>query len=65
MACFLIELKHIAWSDKREFQKREFQERISTPGLNNVGFFEDYFDGNNETLSQFWHVVNKRLSEAA
>jgi hypothetical protein len=41
------------------------QERISTPGLNNVGFFEDYFDGNNETLSQFWHVVNKRLSEAA
>ena len=35
------------------------------PALNDVGFFEDYFDGKNKTLSQFWHVVNKRLSEAA
>jgi hypothetical protein len=35
------------------------------PALNEVGFFEDYFDGKDETLSQFWHVVNKRLSEAA
>lgn len=35
------------------------------PELNEVGFFEDYFEGKNETLSQFWHVVNKHLSEAA
>jgi hypothetical protein len=41
-------------------------ERYSYPPvLNDVGFFEDYFDGKNEPLSQFWHVVNKRLSEAA
>ena len=35
------------------------------PALNEVGFFEDYFDGKDEALSRFWQVVNKRLSEAA
>ena len=35
------------------------------PALNEAGFFEDYFDGKNEALSGFWHVVNKHLSEAA
>ena len=41
-------------------------ERYSYPtALNEVGFFEDYFDGKDYALSRFWHVVNKRLSEAA
>ncbi|MBP7052296.1 MAG: hypothetical protein KBE65_14885 [Phycisphaerae bacterium] len=35
------------------------------PELNEAGFFEDYFDGVGDALSKFWHVVNKRLSEAA
>jgi len=35
------------------------------PELNEAGFFEDYFDGKEEARSTFWHVVNKRLSEAA
>ncbi len=35
------------------------------PELNEAGFFEDYFDGKDDALSTFWHVVNKRLSEAA
>jgi len=35
------------------------------PELNDAGFFEDYFDGKDDALSRFWHVVNKRLSEAA
>jgi hypothetical protein len=34
------------------------------PELNEPGFFEDYFDGKREALSQFWHVINKGLSEA-
>jgi len=41
-------------------------ERYSYPPLlNKVGFFEDYFDGNVNTVSIFWHVVNKRLSNVA
>jgi len=41
-------------------------ERYSYPPvLNEAGFFEDYFDGSDEALAQFWHVINKRLSEAA
>jgi hypothetical protein len=41
-------------------------ERYSYPlALNEPGFFEDYFDGNHEARSQFWHVINKGLSEAA
>jgi hypothetical protein len=35
------------------------------PALNVPGFFEDYFDGKNEARSQFWHIINKGLSEAA
>jgi hypothetical protein len=33
--------------------------------LNRVGFFEDYFEGNEEVVSFFWHVVNKRLAHVA
>ncbi len=41
-------------------------ERYSYPPvLKEAGFFEDYFDGKEEALSKFWHVINKRLSEAA
>ena len=41
-------------------------ERYSYPPmLNETGFFEDYFDGKEETLSRFWHVINTRLSDAA
>jgi hypothetical protein len=41
-------------------------ERYSYPPvLNEAGFFEDYFDGKAEALSQFWHVINKRLSDEA
>jgi hypothetical protein len=41
-------------------------ERYSYPPvLNEAGFFEDYFDGKDDALSKFWHVINKRLSEAA
>ena len=41
-------------------------ERYSYPPvLNEVGFFEDYFDGKDGALSRFWHVVNRRLTEAA
>jgi hypothetical protein len=35
------------------------------PELKEAGFFEDYFDGKANVRSTFWHVVNKRLSEAA
>jgi hypothetical protein len=35
------------------------------PELKEAGFFEDYFDGREDARSTFWHVVNKRLSEAA
>jgi hypothetical protein len=35
------------------------------PELNAAGFFEDYFDGKDDAQSRFWHVVNKRLSDAA
>ena len=41
-------------------------ERYSYPtALNEVGFFEDYFDGIDDALSRFWYIVNKHLSEAA
>ena len=41
-------------------------ERYSYPPvLKEAGFFEDYFDGKDEALSQFWHVINRKLSEAA
>jgi hypothetical protein len=35
------------------------------PQLNRVGFFEDFFDENNETIATFWRVVNQRLTLAA
>lgn len=41
-------------------------ERYSYPPiLNESGFFEDYFDGKEEALSKFWHIINARLSQAA
>ncbi len=41
-------------------------ERYSYPPmLNEAGFFEDYFDGQDEARSKFWHVINARLTEAA
>jgi hypothetical protein len=41
-------------------------ERYSYPAeLKEAGFFEDFFDGKEDARSTFWHVVNKRLSEAA
>ena len=33
--------------------------------LNEVGFFEDFFDGKPSAISKFWHNVNKTLSKAA
>jgi hypothetical protein len=35
------------------------------PALRGVGFFEDYFDGKEEVISTFWHVINTQLSVAA
>lgn len=32
------------------------------PKLNAVGFFEDFFDGNQQAVSTFWRVVNQWLS---
>ncbi len=41
-------------------------ERYSYPEpLNEVGFFEDFFDQKHEQTSIFWHVVNQKLSDAA
>ena len=34
------------------------------PELKEAGFFEDYFDGQEDARSKFRYVVNKRLSEA-
>lgn len=33
--------------------------------LNEVGFFEDFFENKQERISIFWHVVNRALSKAA
>lgn len=41
-------------------------ERYAYPeALNAVGFFEDFFDNNQEKISTFWHVVNRRLTDVA
>jgi hypothetical protein len=41
-------------------------ERYSYPApLNEVGFFEDFFDQKREQIAVFWHVVNQRLAHAA
>lgn len=33
--------------------------------LNEVGFFEDFFEQQHEKTSIFWHIVNQTLSKAA
>ncbi len=44
----------------------EDRERYSyPPPLNEVGFFENFFDRKPEQVSLFWHVVNRRLAHAA
>jgi hypothetical protein len=35
------------------------------PQLHRVGFFEDFFDDEEETIATFWRVVNQRLTLAA
>jgi len=35
------------------------------PELKQAGFFEDYFEGKDQALATFWHVMNNRLSDAA
>lgn len=35
------------------------------PALQGAGFFEDYFEGKEEVVSTFWHVINTQLSVAA
>jgi len=32
--------------------------------LNEVGFFEDYFDGDDQRIATFWRVVNQHLAFA-
>lgn len=34
------------------------------PPLNEVGFFEDFFDHKPEQTAVFWHVVNRTLTAA-
>ena len=34
------------------------------PSLNAPGFFEDFFDGDEKTVSQFWRVLNQHLAIA-
>ncbi|MCL5271423.1 MAG: hypothetical protein M1457_12925 [bacterium] len=34
------------------------------PMMNKPGFFEDFFDGDAQTISDFWRAVNQRLSRA-
>jgi hypothetical protein len=47
-------------------ERGEDDERYAyPPPLSNVGFFEDYFDGNPEAVATFWRVMNRRLSAAA
>ncbi|MBT3837319.1 MAG: hypothetical protein HN963_03390 [Thiotrichales bacterium] len=41
-------------------------ERYSYPRqLNEIGFFEDFFDRKPTQISIFWHVVNQKLAQAA
>jgi len=41
-------------------------ERYAYPELlNEIGFFEDFFDQKKEQMFIFWHVVNKMLSKVA
>ena len=34
------------------------------PSLDTTGFFEDFFDGDEKTVSQFWRVLNQHLAIA-
>jgi hypothetical protein len=34
------------------------------PELDAIGFFEDYFDGDEHAIAAFWRVVNQRLALA-
>jgi hypothetical protein len=41
-------------------------ERYAYPAALNVpGFFEDFFDGKKQAISQFWRVINQHLSMAS
>jgi len=35
------------------------------PPLNAIGFFEDFFDQQEEIVATFWRIVNQRLAVAA
>jgi len=35
------------------------------PEFNEAGFFEDYFDGKEESVFLFWHTINKSLAKTA
>lgn len=35
------------------------------PALNRAGFFEDFFEGDPQAISEFWRVMNQRLSQVA
>ena len=35
------------------------------PALNSPGFFEDFFDGKENAISQFWRVINRCLALAS
>ena len=35
------------------------------PALNSPGFFEDFFDGKENAISQFWRIINQRLALAS
>jgi len=35
------------------------------PPLNDVGFFEDFFDSKPDAVKTFWRVVNERLATVA
>ena len=40
-------------------------ERYAYPeSLNAAGFFEDFFDGEEKAISQFWEVLNRQLAIA-
>lgn len=35
------------------------------PPLNDIGFFEDFFDGRAAVIAAFWRAMNQRLASAA
>ena len=44
-------------------EKGEDGERYAYPApLNDIGFFEDFFDGRPGAVREFWRVVNHRLA---